>query len=241
MGRGTWLVGFALALSALACEGIGGEAKKDGADTKGADAEGAKGSKGDKGAAVGAACKKDGDCGTGLLCEEQTCVPEAVAKKARNAASPKAEEAKGAAATATAPAAAAATTCGPEKEVPVIPDSRSNPPSLDEWGNACRINTQGAGSEAASCTLKVLREWLQVTCNGEIVRYEDMDGFGAEGLDYFKLVNAGVASFVVRLKKQPVVKVRICRANDRASLFVSWPPGKDRPSIVALGRGAKCE
>ncbi len=80
-----------------------------------------------------------------------------------------------------------------------------------------------------------------MTCQGEIVRYEDMDGFGTEGLDYFKLVNGGVASFVVRLHKQPVAKVRICRANDRASLFVSWPPGKDRPSIVALGRGAKCE
>jgi hypothetical protein len=136
----------------------------------------------------------------------------------------------------------AAAECGPPSVVPEIPASRSNPPTLAEWGSACTVNTQGAGSQAADCTTKIKREWLQITCRGNITGYEHFDGFGNEGQDYFKQITRGeLASFVVRLRKGRNQKVRICRGKERASLFVSWPPSAPRPLHVALATGPKCD
>jgi hypothetical protein len=132
--------------------------------------------------------------------------------------------------------------CGPPNEIPDIPADRSDPPSLAEWATGCDVNTQGAGSQAGDCTLKIKREWLQVTCRGEVKGYEELEGFGSEGLDYFKQIVPGqLASFVVRLRKGKSQKVRICRDKERASLFVSWPPANAKPTIVALGVGPACD
>jgi hypothetical protein len=137
--------------------------------------------------------------------------------------------------------ASADAACGPPSEIPDIPDSRSNPPSLEEWGTGCDVNTQGAG-KAADCTMKVKREWLQITCRGNMTGYEQFDGFGTLGQDYFEQHRAGqMASFVVRLRKDRSLKVRFCRGNERASLFVSWPPGRTKPSIIALAAGTACD
>ena len=59
--------------------------------------------------------------------------------------------------------AAGKPTCGPLSSIPDIPDTKSNPPTLEEWGSACDVNTQGAGSHPGDCTMKIMREWLQVT------------------------------------------------------------------------------
>jgi len=135
-----------------------------------------------------------------------------------------------------------AVTCGSPSTIPPIPSTRSKPPTAAEWGKACDLNTQGEGSQPPDCTMKVMREWLQVTCRGNVRGYENLTDFGSEGADYFKQIQLGqLGSFVVRLKKGRNQKVRICRAKDRASLFVSWPPSKDNPSIVALGIGPGCE
>jgi hypothetical protein len=135
-----------------------------------------------------------------------------------------------------------AVSCGEPSVIPPIPATKSNPPTVSEWGRACDVNTQGAGSQPSDCTMKVMREWLQVTCRAEITGYENLTDFGSEGADYFKQIQIGkMASFVVRLKKGRNQKVRICKRDGRASLFVSWPPSKDNPSIVALGIGPGCE
>jgi hypothetical protein len=132
--------------------------------------------------------------------------------------------------------------CGPPSTIPDIPSERSDPPTLAEWGNACDVNTQGAGSQAADCTMKIKREWLQLTCRGKVSGYEQFDGFGNEGQDYFQQIRQGeMASFVVRLRKGRSQKVRICRGNERASLFVSWPPSSPKPTIVALAAGPACD
>jgi hypothetical protein len=132
--------------------------------------------------------------------------------------------------------------CGPLSSIPTIPSSRSRPPTLDEWGSACEVNTQGAGSHPGDCTMKIKREWLQVTCRGKVGGYENFEGFGNEGADYFKQIRTGeMASFVVRLRKGKSQKVRICRGRERASLFVSWPPSSAKPLHVALGIGPGCE
>lgn len=150
--------------------------------------------------------------------------------------------------TATA-ATAAATAQAPSKpksyavgEVPAIPSEHSNPPKGNEWDQAQVVNTQGAGARAKHCNLQILREWLRVTCNGDITGYEKMEDFGTQGSDYYELISPGkVASFVIRLKPGHNQKIRVCRKTDRASLFVSWPPGSDRPKHVALGSGPVCD
>ena len=133
--------------------------------------------------------------------------------------------------------------CGAASSVPDIPGGRSNPPTLEEWGaSGCDVNTQGAGSHARDCTMKVLREWLQVTCRGDVLGHEQMDGFGSNGLDYFEHFQPGsIGSFVVRLRPGISQKVRICRNGDRASLFVSWPPSNQKPTIIALAQGPACD
>lgn len=135
-----------------------------------------------------------------------------------------------------------AVTCASPSTIPPIPSTRSKPPTVAEWGKACDVNTQGEGSQPPDCTMKIMREWLQVSCRGEVSGYENLSDFGSEGADYFKQIQLGqMASFVVRLRKGRNQKVRICRGSQRASLFVSWPPSKDNPSIVALGIGPGCE
>jgi hypothetical protein len=89
--------------------------------------------------------------------------------------------------------------------------------------------------------MKVMREWLRVSCHGDVVGYEKMENFGTKNGDYFEMIKPdNLASFVVRLKRGKTQSVRICRKKDRASLFVNWPASKDRPVHVALGRGPVC-
>ena len=124
-----------------------------------------------------------------------------------------------------------------ERGVPAIPADRSDPPKGSEWENGIAVNTQGAGSQAKDCTLRILREWLQVTCRGSVTGYEKLSGFGTKNQDYFEsFVNGQHGSFVVRLKKGRYPKVRICRGGNYASLFVSWPAAAERPKHVALAQ-----
>lgn len=126
--------------------------------------------------------------------------------------------------------------------VPEIPSGRSNPPQGGEWDQGVAVNTQGAGARAKRCTMRVLREWLNVYCTGSVIGYEKKEDFGTLGVDYYEKIVAGkYASFVIRLKSGENQKIRICRESDRASLFVSWPPSASKPLHVALGQGPKCD
>ncbi|MBW2523928.1 MAG: hypothetical protein JRI23_07130 [Deltaproteobacteria bacterium] len=209
---------------------------------------------GDDGKA-GASCKSDSDCKNGFLCEAKTCVHESVAKKARGAGTAAAkstaetETVSGVkpgdgkpAATAEATAAPDKPTCGDPKTVPDIPSERSDPPQGAEWDSACQINTQGANASPPNCNMRILRDWLMVTCRGDVLGFEKMENFGNEGFDYFKQIVPGqMASFSIHLSKGTSQKIRICRKKDRASLFVSWPPSQGKPLHVALGTGPVCD
>ena len=88
--------------------------------------------------------------------------------------------------------------------------------------------------------MKVVREWLKVHCDGDVLDYEKMKGFGNEGYNYFKMVEAGhMADFVVRLRKGSSMELKILRETQHASLFVSWPPSSEQPLHVALGIGQR--
>lgn len=201
---------------------------------------------GDSGGA-GAACTSDGDCKNGFLCESGACMAKEAAEKLRALSKPTAEptaesdkSGAGSAEPAEEVAKAPAEDDGP---VPAIPEGRSNPPTVAEWSSAREVNTQGKNSWPPDCTMKIVREWLQVNCTGDIGGYEKMENFGREQVDYFESIKPPtIASFVVRLKKGKTMGLRICRTNStRASLFVNWPGGKDRPVHVALGKGPACD
>lgn len=189
---------------------------------------------------AGSPCSSDADCKNGLLCESGACMAKAAAEKIRASSAP-----------ATAPAAPVPT--GEAKEmveaekaddgpIPEIPEGRSTPPSVGEWAQAKVVNTQEPNSWPDDCTTKVVREWLQVNCTGNVIGYEKMSSFGTLHSDYFESVKLGkLASFVVRLKKGKTMNLRICRLQNRASLFVNWPASKDRPVHIALGKGPACD
>lgn len=192
---------------------------------------------------AGTACTADSDCKNGLLCESNACMPKEAAEKIRGAAA------------AAQPAATAAAPAEPQQAaeqeearkqddgpIPAIPEGRSRPPTVAEWGAAAEVNTQEKNSQPDRCEVKVVREWLRVSCRGsDILGYEKMESFGSKNADYFEMIQPGkLASFVLRLKKGKTQTVRICRQKDRASLFVNWPASKDRPVHIALGKGPVC-
>ncbi|MFO0763106.1 MAG: hypothetical protein U0359_42105 [Byssovorax sp.] len=120
-------------------------------------------------------------------------------------------------------------------EAPAMAEGTSAPPTVAEWQAAETTNTVGANSAPKDCVMKTVREWLKVNCTGNIKEVTNMEGFGREGSDFFKLVTPGkVADLVVRVKKGQAIKARIIREGQSASLFVNWPTQNPRPSIVAL-------
>ncbi len=197
---------------------------------------------------AGSTCASDSDCKNGLLCESRVCVPKDVAEKARAATAAVATTATAApTATATATVLQPAPTPEPapvvdEGPIPLIPTERSNPPQGNEWLQGKEVNTQNVHSQPDKCEMRVLREWLQVTCREHYVGYEKMENFGQKFSDYYESVDPGrVVSFVLRLKKGKTQAVRICAPDKRASLFVNWPPTADRPAHIALGKGPACD
>jgi hypothetical protein len=102
------------------------------------------------------------------------------------------------------------------------------------------VNTQEKNSQPDKCFMKIVREWLKVNCGGQIVSVNDPEGFGNENADYFSSIRPGKsADFVVRLRPGKTMKTKIIRYDDSASLFVNWPAGAPKPTIVALGKGPR--
>ena len=136
-----------------------------------------------------------------------------------------------------------APSCGELNEVPTIPDTGSKPPTVEEWKTACKVNTQGPNSHPDDCEMKVMREWLRVTCRGDYFKTQNMENFGANGADYFEMIKPNqVIGYTMKLSKGRNQKVRICHTkNKRASLFVSWPSGEEKPLHIALARGPACD
>jgi hypothetical protein len=155
------------------------------------------------------------------------------APAATTAAPAPTETAKTAQPTATASATATAASGG--NAIPDIPEAKSNPPTVAEWGSASEINTVGANSAPKNCFMKIVREWLKVNCSGKIERVDEKDGLGKQDVDHFESIKPGAsADYVIRLRKGVSVKAKIIRADDAASLFVNWPGGAPKPATIAL-------
>lgn len=129
-----------------------------------------------------------------------------------------------------------------QSTLPPIPTTKSNPPQGTEWNDGVPINTQGANARGKNCRMMVLREWLNIYCTGDVIGYEKKEDFGTLNEDYYEQIVPGkFASFVLRLRPGHHPKIRICREQNRASLFVNWPPSSDWPLHVALGHGPPCD
>jgi hypothetical protein len=136
--------------------------------------------------------------------------------------------------------ATATATAANANAIPDIPDGVSKPPTVAEWSAASQINTVGANSEAKDCFMKLVREWLKVNCSGKIVAVEEKDGFGKQDVDHFESVKLGTsADYVIRLRKGISIKAKIRRESDSAALFVNWPGGAPKPTIIALQAAPK--
>ncbi len=159
-------------------------------------------------------------------------MPAALAQEVRAA-----RKAKSAASTVPEPAPEPA-----PSPIPEIPSEQSNPPQGAEWKQGVEVNTQQSNSQPDKCTVRVLREWVQVTCREDYESYEALENFGTKGRDYFaSAIPNKVVDFVFRLRKGKAQSARICGEKSQATLFVNWPAEKDRPTHIALGKGAKCE
>jgi len=172
----------------------------------------------------------------------QTAKPKPTATAA--AKKPKAPTKKAAAtAKATSTAKSADAKDAKDDGIPTIPDKQSKPPSVDEWKAAKEVNTQGPNSRPDKCYMKIVREWLKVNCAGKVTKIEENKNFsfGRENVDFFtSLRPEKSADIVVRLKKGKSIKAKIHRTGGEksAALFVSWPPTKEKPTIIALGISA---
>ena len=140
-------------------------------------------------------------------------------------------------------ASASATAVGPAppdvnaKGIPAIPAGRSPRPTDSEWRAGVAVNTQGAGTRAHGCSVKIVRESIRVHCDGDIKSISNKEGLPTSGSEYFQSITPGKqADFVFRLKKGRTTTLRIHRDGNRASLFISWPASKDRPVQIALAQ-----
>jgi hypothetical protein len=146
----------------------------------------------------------------------------------------------------------------PPDGIPDIPAEKSAPPTVAEWAAAPEVNTQGANSRPEGCYMKVCREWLKVHCDG--AQYYDwntlldippggghLDGtnyqtrFGVLGTDWFYEFKQHVSyDTIIRLRRGKDLKLEVLRepsaGGGSALLFMSWPSGKPKPSIIALGK-----
>ncbi len=166
------------------------------------------------------ACKQGSESNSGSA-------PKASATTAQTTLSP----------TAPAPTAAAPAVNVDSNGIPAIPVDKSNPPTVAEWSAAREVNTQGANSQAKDCSMKIVREWLKLHCEGDIQSISDKDGFPKSQGSYFESISIGkFADFVFRIRKGDGMKMRIHRDGNRASFFLSWPGSKDRPANVALAQ-----
>lgn len=166
--------------------------------------------------------------------EEQKPAP---ASQPASTTTPEAPKSAAPTATPTAPASAAPAAGG---GIPDIPDTKSAPPTVAEWSAASEVNTVGANSAPKNCFMKVVREWLKVNCSGKIVSVDEKDGLGKQDVDHFESVKPGTsADYVIRLRKGVSVKAKIRRQDDSAALFVNWPGGAPKPTILALQAAPK--
>ncbi len=117
-----------------------------------------------------------------------------------------------------------------------IPAPGSSPPSVAEW-NAVPREITARGSTALNCETKMLREWLRASCRTSAANGVPfmIDMGPTTGQQAFKFVGPGVASVVVQVVRGRQFQATYIwdkgGAHQGATLHVSWPSDRPRPTI----------
>jgi hypothetical protein len=142
----------------------------------------------------------------------------------------------------SAMATGAPVACPPLGQIPEIPASETPPPTVGEWLNACPVNNGGPNTHPDDCTMKVVREWVQISCRGPVTGYEMIEGLSApNSRNVFEFHGGDVESILFRFKKGMYPKGRLCRSTKSAVFFLSWPQNEAKPKFMSLGKRDECE
>lgn len=142
-------------------------------------------------------------------------------------------------AAAAKPSATAMDTAPPPKAQP-LPPGRSTAPTLDEWSKMTKEVTV-KGSSALKCETKIVREYLRVSCKGNVdpegtpTAIKILKGGRGEALAY---ANAGVISLIMPYVEGTDFEAGFSWTKKSHKLAVKWPKGSKQPVIVGVFEGA---
>jgi len=144
-----------------------------------------------------------------------------------------------ASATTTSAASASTMAAASATPSPKLAPGRSAVPTLDEWSSQKKEVTV-KGSSALKCETKIVREYLRVSCKG------DLDPEGAPtGIKLVKggggaltFASGGVMSLILPYVEGTDFEGVFSWTKKSHKLVVSWPKGSKQPSIVGTFEGA---
>lgn len=149
-----------------------------------------------------------------------------------------------------APSATSSAPPPPPTVMPDVPDARSQPPTVAEWGAAREVNAAEPKDVPKGCSVRVVREWLKANCKGKPAAEGatlgvtdpagapcegEACGLGKKGGDYFTWVDAGkqttTVDLVVRMRKGTPLSVALVLGDQTAAFSVEWPDAGPEPLI----------
>ncbi len=160
------------------------------------------------------------------------------------AAVPSAAVPSAAPAVASASAASPASGAIPVSPIPAVPITPSPPPTAAEWAAGLEVNGAAEGKRARRCSMKLVREWVKIRCEGDIKEVapdwnlwhdkKDRGKLWFEDHDY-----PAFGELTLRISpgfNMGAVFHRKDRTNS-ARFFFDWDKKKDRPTTLEVFRG----
>lgn len=126
-------------------------------------------------------------------------------------------------------------------QLPAIPTTDSPPPTDEEWAAAPFIQNTDSDRPVSDCTMRLLREWLKLRCEGDIKGAEpDSVKWFSEKANtknwYESHRYPDYAEITFRLRKGTLGEAYFYRKNreNSARYYADWDKSKDRPSTLFL-------
>lgn len=138
-------------------------------------------------------------------------------------------------AAAPAPAASIATPRPPSIEeqrraaIPTPPKDVSPRPTSEEWKTAPEVNSGDPNRRPRDCTMRMLREWLQIGCSTGDGHAWPLSPWGKGGVDWFQTGD----DLELRLRPGSLLRGYL-GASHRGHFLVAWPTTDDKPHAVSL-------
>jgi hypothetical protein len=128
--------------------------------------------------------------------------------------------------------------------VPAVPTSPSSPPTAAEWASAIEVNGAEEGKRATNCSMKLLREWVKIRCEGDIkdaspdmnLWHDDKDK-GKLWFEEHKYPDFGELTLRISPGMNMGAVFQRKDKTDSARFFFDWPKGADRPKTLEVFKG----